>query len=275
MTGMAARFRVGCSGWHYRHWAGRVYPKELPTDRWLHAYTKRFDTVELNNSFYRLPEAEQFDRWRRQVPRGFEFAVKASRFLTHFKRLIDPEEPIDRLLSRAKRLGAALGPILYQLPPGWIPPVDRFERFLALLPRRLTSRGRPLQHAVEFRDPRGYRPEMLDLLARHDIALCLHDMPGSESPRALVGPFVYLRFHGFDAKYGGRYPVGILKAWAEWLRHETGSRTAYVYFNNDRDAHAVGNAETLAALLSERRPDAGTRLARERRSERSAVASRS
>jgi uncharacterized protein YecE (DUF72 family) len=272
---MATRLRVGCSGWHYKHWAGRVYPKELPTERWLEAYTKRFDTVELNNSFYRLPEAEQFDRWRRQVPSGFEFAVKASRFLTHFKRLIDPEEPIDRLLSRAKRLGPALGPILYQLPPGWIPPLDRFEQFLELLPRQLTAKGAPLGHAVEFRDPRGYDPQMLDLLARHDVALCLHDMPGSEAPRVLVGPFVYVRFHGFGAKYGGGYPLETLAEWAEWLRDETGSRKAYVYFNNDRDAYAVANAETLAQLLRRRHAETGTRFANERRSARSAVASRS
>ena len=275
MTIVAARFRVGCSGWHYRHWAGRVYPNKLPTERWLSAYTERFDTVELNNSFYRLPKAEQFDRWRRQVPRGFEFAVKASRFLTHFKRLIDPEEPIDRLLARAKRLGPALGPILYQLPPGWVPPVDRFERFLELLPRRRTSRGEPLRHAVEFRDPRGYEPRMLDMLARHDVALCVHDMPGSEAPRVFVGPFVYVRFHGFGAKYGGGYPVQTLSEWANWLRDRTGSRTAYVYFNNDRDAHAVANAETLVKLLRGGSAVTGTGLADQRRAARSAVASNS
>ena len=252
-----------------------MYPKELPTERWLNAYTKRFDTVELNNSFYRLPEAEQFDRWRRQVPRGFEFAVKASRFLTHFKRLIDPQEPIDRLLARAKRLGPALGPILYQLPPGWIPPLDRFEHFLELLPRRVSARDQPLRHAVEFRDPRGYEPRMLDLLARHDVGLCVHDMPGSESPRILVGPLAYVRFHGFGAKYGGGYPLQTLLEWADWLRDETESRPAYVYFNNDRDAHAVANAETLERLLGEGHVVTGTRLASQRRTARSAVASKS
>jgi len=165
---VAAQFRIGCSGWHYRHWAGRVYPRDLPPERWLQTYAQRFDTVELNNSFYRLPEADQFDRWRSQVPREFEFAVKASRFLTHFKRLIDPEEPLDRLLSRAKHLGTALGPLLYQLPPGWVPPLDRFERFLSRLPRRITPRGPALRHAVEFRDPRAYVTDVLDLLARYE-----------------------------------------------------------------------------------------------------------
>jgi uncharacterized protein YecE (DUF72 family) len=253
---VAAQFRIGCSGWHYRHWAGRVYPRDLPTERWLQTYAQRFDTVELNNSFYRLPEADQFDRWRSQVPREFEFAVKASRFLTHFKRLIDPEEPLDRLLSRAKHLGTALGPLLYQLPPGWVPPLDRFERFLSRLPRRITPRGPALRHAVEFRDPRAYVTDVLDLLARYDVALCLHDMSGSASPRTIIGPFVYVRFHGFDARYGGSYPRPVLADWAAWLRDDTGSREVYVYFNNDRDAHAVENAETLRAVLALQRSDA-------------------
>jgi uncharacterized protein YecE (DUF72 family) len=251
-SSMVRRFRVGCSGWHYRDWAGRVYPRDLPTDRWLSAYTRQFDTVELNNSFYRLPEAEQFARWRREVPRGFEFAVKASRFLTHFKRLIDPEEPLDRLLSRARHLGPALGPILYQLPPGWLPPLDRFEHFLARLPRRLSPRGRPLVHVVEFRDPRGYEPGVLEMLARYDVALCVHDMPGSGAPRVAVGPIVYVRLHGYEAKYGGSYPDEVLADWAVWLRGGTDPRPAYVYFNNDRHAHAVRNAQVLAGFLDVR-----------------------
>ena len=246
---MTRRVRVGCSGWHYRDWAGRVYPKDLPSDRWLAAYTQQFDTVELNNSFYRLPEAEQFERWRREVPRDFAFAVKASRFLTHFKRLIDPEEPIERLLTRARHLGTTLGPVLYQLPPGWVPPLDRFEHFLRCLPRRVSARGRRLEHVVEFRDSRGYAPEVLNLLARYDVALCLHDMPGSQTPRRVVGPIVYVRLHGYQAKYGGSYPDEVLADWAAWLRDQTGAGPVYVYFNNDRHAHAVRNAHVLAGLL--------------------------
>jgi uncharacterized protein YecE (DUF72 family) len=242
--------RVGCSGWHYRDWAGRVYPKDLPKDDWLAAYARRFDTVELNNSFYRLPEAAQFDRWRRQVPDRFTFAVKASRYLTHFKRLIDPEEPLERLLTRARHLGTALGPVLYQLPPGWVPPADRFERFLSLLPRRASGRGRELQHVVEFRDPRCYAPDILAALAHHDVALCVHDMPGSTSPRLVTGPLVYLRLHGYGARYGGSYPDEVLRDWAAWLTEAARGRPAYVYFNNDRHAHAVGNAATLMQLVS-------------------------
>ena len=245
--------RVGCSGWHYKHWAGRVYPRDLPTDRWLQAYTRRFDTVELNNSFYRLPEAEQFARWREQVPKGFVFAVKASRFLTHFKRLIEPEEPLERLLSRAVRLGNTLGPILYQLPPNWVPPIDRFEAFLKALPQRVAPRGRRLTHVIEFRDPRCYAREFLTCMERRGVTLCVHDMSGIESPRVLVGPSVYLRLHGYGAKYGGSYPARALQEWANWLADARASgRDGCVYFNNDRDGHAVHNAETLKALLAQR-----------------------
>jgi uncharacterized protein YecE (DUF72 family) len=243
--------RVGCSGWHYKHWAGRVYARDLPADRWLGAYARRFDTVELNNSFYRLPDAAQFERWRAQVPRGFVFAVKASRFLTHFKRLIDPEEPLERLVSRAVRFGSALGPILYQLPPNWVPPPDRFEAFLNALPRRASPGGRQLTHVIEFRDPRCYAPELLSCLERHGVTLCVHDMAGIESPRILVGPSVYVRLHGYGSKYGGSYAARALEDWAAWLDAAQGTgRDGYVYFNNDRDAHAVHNAETLRHLLS-------------------------
>jgi uncharacterized protein YecE (DUF72 family) len=242
--------RVGCSGWHYRDWSGRLYPRDLPTAEWLSAYARHFDTVELNNSFYRLPEAEQFGRWRAMVPKGFSFAVKASRYLTHFKRLIDPEEPLDRLLSRAVTLGPTFGPILYQLPPGWVPDVDRFRHFLSLLPRRLPSIRSPLRHVIEFRDPRGYSSALLSLLDTHGVALCVHDMPGSVTPRERVGPFAYVRLHGSGSKYGGSYPAKVLADWADWLGDvQSDGADAFVYFNNDREGHAVANADTLKGLL--------------------------
>jgi uncharacterized protein YecE (DUF72 family) len=249
-----AMIRVGCSGWHYRDWSGRLYPHDLPTSEWLPAYARHFDTVELNNSFYRLPEGEQFARWRAMVSKGFTFSVKASRYLTHFKRLIDPEEPLDRLLSRAVKLGPTLGPILYQLPPGWVPDVDRFRHFLSLLPRRLPSIRSPLRHVIEFRDPRGYSSELMSLLEKHGVALCVHDMPGSESPRVRVGPFVYVRLHGSGSKYGGSYPTEVLKEWARWLEGVGRDDVArFVYFNNDREGHAVTNADALKGLLRRRR----------------------
>src|SRR4051812_44073724 len=127
--------RVGCSGWQYKHWRGDFYPATLPQSRWFEHYAERFDTVEVNNTFYRLPERATFASWAARAPSGFEFAVKASRFLTHMKKLKDPEEPLDRLFSRMDALGPHLGPVLYQLPPGWKVDYDRFRHFLGVLPR--------------------------------------------------------------------------------------------------------------------------------------------
>jgi uncharacterized protein YecE (DUF72 family) len=243
---------VGCSGWHYKHWRGRVYDESLPTTAWLREYARRFATVEINNSFYRLPAEHTFDSWREQVPRGFRFAVKASRFLTHIKRLRDPEEPLERFFSHARALGPTLGPILYQLPPRWFPDQARLAAFLESLPRRLArgSRRRVL-NVLEVRDPRGYEPWVVDLLREHEVALCVHDMPGSVSPLVATGPILYVRLHGFARKYGGSYPDDVLAEWAGWIANETASgRDAYVYFNNDMNGYAVQDATRLVRMIS-------------------------
>lgn len=256
---------VGCSGWHYTSWRGVVYPSELPARSWLRAYAQRFDTVELNNSFYRLPSEDTFAAWRQQVPRGFVFALKASRFLTHIKRLRDPEEPLDRLFTHAKPLGTALGPVLYQLPPRWFPDAERLETFLAALPRRLSPGARRrLHHVIEMRDPRGYEPWVLDLLARYDVAFCVHDMRGLVSPRRVVGPIAYVRFHGYGAKYGGSYPDAVLVDWAGWIREQlAGGRDVYAYFNNDLNGYAVFDAARLRRYVDgEASGDVATTAAR-------------
>ncbi len=241
--------RIGCSGWHYAGWSGRFYDAALPKREWLSAYASVFDTVELNNSFYRLPEAEQFARWREAVSKGFLFAVKASRYLTHLKRLRDPDEPLERLLSRAVTLGPALGPILYQLPPRWVPEPERLRAFLERLPRR--HERRLLTHVIEFRDPDAYTPEVLEALRAHDVALCVHDMPGSACPRVVTSDVVYVRLHGYGRRYGGSYPDEQLADWAEWLTAQVeGGCKAYVYFNNDIDGHAVVDAQRLRTRLA-------------------------
>ena len=235
--------RVGCSGWQYRHWRGEFYPADLQQARWFEYYAARFDTVEINNSFYRLPERSTFVAWARRAPMRFEFAVKASRFLTHMKKLKDAEEPVDRLFSHMRGLGMHLGPVLYQLPPNFKVDVERLRTFLALLPREAS-------HVLEFRDPSWYAPEILALLERSGVALCLHDMPGSATDWLRVGPFVYVRFHGSGARYGGGYPRERLERWAEWLddQRRTGARV-YAYFNNDIGGHAPRDAVTLRSLL--------------------------
>lgn len=263
---------IGCSGWHYKSWRGRVYPMELPASEWLRTYASRFRTVEINNSFYRLPAEETFAAWRAQVPRGFLFAVKASRFLTHIKRLREPDEPLHRLLAHAAPLGPTLGPVLYQIPPRWIPDPERLETFLAALPRTPPGSSRRLFHALEVRDPRGYEPWVLDLLRRYRVALCVHDMPGSAAPRVVTGPIAYVRFHGHAARYGGRYPDEVLDEWAAWLERVLSNGTdVFAYFNNDIDGHAVFDAERLRLRVEGRDALGGDVPSRSRRPRRKSV----
>ncbi len=242
---MRGAARVGCSGWQYKHWRGDFYPADVPTSRWFEHYAARFDTVEINNSFYRLPEAETFARWRERAPSRFLYAVKASRFLTHMKKLKDPEEPIDRLFTRMRQLGRRLGPVLYQLPPGFKLDLPRLEHFLHALPR-------DVKHVIEFRDPSWYTDAVSGLLERHRIARCLHDMKGSATGRERVGPFVYVRYHGASGTYSGGYPVDRLARWAEWLRAEQDDAVdVFAYFNNDIGGHAPRDAVVLRQLLED------------------------
>jgi uncharacterized protein YecE (DUF72 family) len=237
--------RVGCSGWQYKHWRGDFYHTDLPQLRWFEHYASVFDTVEINNSFYRLPEAATFATWARRAPPRFLFAVKASRFLTHMKKLKDPEEPLDRLFSRMCPLGRHLGPVLYQLPPGWNLDRGRLEHFLQALPRNA-------RHVMEFREPSWYAEDALRLLEKHRVALCLHDMRGSATGRERIGPFVYVRFHGSEGTYGGSYSDARLRDWAGWLaaQRELGA-DVFAYFNNDVGGHAPRNALTLRRFLEE------------------------
>ena len=233
------RVRIGCSGWQYRHWRGDFYPAGLPQSRWFAHYALSFDTVEINNSFYRLPDGATFARWRDQAPARFLYAVKASRFLTHMKKLKDPEQPLARFFENVRELGPRLGPVLYQLPPRWPVNVERLEQFLAALPRGV-------RHTVEFRDPSWYDDRVFALLRRYRVALCLHDMQGSAADRVAVGPFIYVRFHFGTSKYGGAYTDARLDDWAVWLaaRAAEGLRV-FAYFNNDTGGHAPRDAARL------------------------------
>jgi uncharacterized protein YecE (DUF72 family) len=242
----AGEIRIGCSGWSYRHWQGNFYPRDLPMDRWLEYYAASFDTVELNASFYRLPQAETFAAWARRVPGNFLFAVKASRYLTHMKRLRQPARPLSRLWMRSSRLGPHLGPMLYQLPPRWPLDLDRLAAFLDAVPR-----DKP--QAMEFRDASWYVPSVLQLLERGPVALCLHDMRGSASRPFPVGPLAYVRFHGPIRRYRGSYSPQLLTAWADRMVGWAGEgRPIYAYFNNDVGGHAVKDAERLRELVTGR-----------------------
>jgi uncharacterized protein YecE (DUF72 family) len=240
------RIRIGTSGWEYAHWRGAVYPPELPRDRWLEFYAERFDTVEINATFYRLPEAATFEAWGRRVPASFRFAVKASRYLTHVRRLRDTAEPVNRLRRRADRLDGRLGPTLYQLPPRWRPNPERFSQFLDAI-------SAASDQVIEIRDPRWYREDILAMIERSRASLCLHDMPGSAPSPQPVGPLVYVRFHGAGERYGGSYSAQRLVAWAdrlaEWVAE---GRRAWVFFNNDIGGHAVADASRLRDYVHRR-----------------------
>lgn len=232
------RFRIGTSGWSYPHWRGVFYPRDLRPDRWLEHYASVFDTVELNRSFYRLPSAEAFEAWRRRTPARFLFAVKASRLLTHVRRLSEPEEPLGRLLDASAALGRKRGPILFQLPPRFDKDLERLDGLLRLLPEGVRA-------AFEFRHPGWWDEEVFARLRDHRAALCLYDMGGEGPPLVATAPFAYVRFHGPAERHRGRYPKRQLARWADRLRALRGVRTVYCYFNNDLAGHAVRNALEL------------------------------
>ncbi len=236
-------WRVGTSGWVYPHWRGVFYPDDLPQARWFQHYVQYFDTVEINNTFYRLPAENTFDHWREQAPPGFIYAVKASRYITHVRRLRECEEPLQKFLGRARRLAASLGPILYQLPPRWRPNVDRLAAFMELLPPDLT-------HVFEFRDARWFHQEVLQLLRDHGLSFCIYHMPGLDCPLEVTAPTIYVRMHGAGEVYGGCYDDATLRTWADrirsWCRD---GHDVYVYFNNDAFGNAVRNALTLKEML--------------------------
>ena len=235
-----ATAHVGCSGYVYGHWQGVFYPDDLSRNRWFEHYALHFDTVEINNTFYTLPEADTFDAWRERAPRGFQYALKLSRYGTHMKHLKDPQEWLGRFLERAERLGASLGPILVQLPPHWHADPDRLSRFLAIAPVRH-------RWAIEFRDESWLCDEICDILREHGAALCLHDLV-DDHPRVVTADWVYLRFHGAgsEGRYTGSYSYQALTALAKRIReHLSNGLDVFAYFNNDQHGHAVHNARDL------------------------------
>jgi uncharacterized protein YecE (DUF72 family) len=241
-TDRRGRIHIGCSGWVYKHWRGIFYPEGLPQRLWFDHYTQDFDTVEINNSFYRLPSSETFEKWRDQAPSGFCYALKANRFLTQAKKLKECEEPLERMMSAARCLGDRLGPMLYQLPPTLRINLDRLRDFLEIMPADVTN-------VFEFREKSWYVPETYDLLDRYGASFCVHDMPGLGSERVAVGRIAYVRFHGGEGKYWGRYPDERLRGWTDWIVEQAGQgRSVWCYFNNDIHGHAIEDARTLKAM---------------------------
>jgi len=241
---VAGEVRIGTSGWVYPHWRETFYPKGLPQSRWLEHYAERFNTVELNNSFYRQPARATFERWRRAVPDDFVYAVKLNRFLTHLKRL-----NVDRaLVARSYDTMAGLGPkaavVLVQLPARFRFDAERATRFFSVVaPRRR-------RHALEPRDASWLTDEAIAVLRARRVALCIIDTPNWPTRGAVTADFVYLRFHGQTRLYGSSYDDEALRAWAERIRawRDTGL-DVYAYFNNDERAYAPRDASRLRELV--------------------------
>lgn len=241
---MACDVRIGTSGYHYKHWKGPFYPVQMPTDRMLDYYAQHFDTLELNNSFYRLPTEQAFVTWRRSTPPDFIFAVKASRFLTHNKKLKDAQSSWANFLPRVKHLGEKLGPILFQLPPKWQLNYERMKTFLELLPAAF-------RYVFEFRDDTWITPEIEKLLADFHAAFCIYELAGYHSPLTVTTDFAYVRLHGPSAgKYQGSYNEDRLCAWSRQI--EDWGRTlkaVYIYFDNDQGGFAAQNALSLKRMV--------------------------
>jgi uncharacterized protein YecE (DUF72 family) len=236
---------IGTSGWSYKHWRGPFYPKDMARgiDQ-LACYAERFDTVEVNGTFYRLIEGDIFRLWREETPAGFVFACKGSRYLTHMKRLKDPEPGVGRFFERVEALENKLGPIVFQLPGRFKPDRERLAGFLTTLPT-----GH--RYTFEFRDPLWFEPAVLELLAKRNLALCLYEFGGHKAPLVVTADFVYIRLHGPAAAYQGCYDDATLGSWAERIRDWTKQgREVYCYFDNDERAFAPKNALRLREMLA-------------------------
>jgi uncharacterized protein YecE (DUF72 family) len=237
------RIYIGTSGWHYKHWKGTFYPADVKESQQFQEYLKHFSTVEINNSFYRLPTPETFAMWRKTTSKDFVFAVKASRFITHMKKLNLDREGIKKFFTSVKKLNEKLGVILFQLPPRWKLNAERLASFISVLPRKY-------RYAFEFREHSWYNKKVYAMLKAANCAFCIYELEHHLSPMEVTADFVYVRLHGPGNKYQGSYSSGTLKEWSkrckEWQRR---GKDVFVYFDNDQEGYAAFNAISLCSLV--------------------------
>lgn len=237
------QIHIGTSGWSYDHWKGIFYPKELDSQDYLAFYKQRFSSVEINNFFYRLPEKKTLEHWRDSVPADFIFAVKASRFITHMKKLKEPSKTMPAFLDRIKILDKKLGPILLQLPPHWHFNPERLEKFLGYL-------SPDFRYVFEFRDSSWFNDKIYELLAQYKTAFCIFDLDYQLSPKETTCDFVYIRLHEPDGPYSGSYSKHALKGWVnDMLAWVDDGKTVYCYFDNDQSGYAALNAQQLLQMI--------------------------
>jgi len=239
-----ARILIGTSGWHYDSWRGPFFPQGLPLKAQLQFYASQFPTAELNGVFYRTPTPETVKSWRDQTGKDFVFAWKASKFITHWKRLSDNSvNSLELLENRLSFLGGKVGPILFQLPPNFKADGDRLGKFFKMLPRKR-------RYSFEFRDRSWYTPKILRMLSEENISLCLSDHHDAPSPWKRTADFVYIRGHGPGGRYKGHYPTRALEDWTKRIRswRKQGS-DVYVYFDDDQKSAAPADALKLRQML--------------------------
>ena len=233
---------VGTSGWNYKHWQGNFYPEDLKHKEWLKFYSEKLKTVEINNSFYQLPDTKTFKNWKDITPKKFMFSVKGSRYITHMKKLKDPKQSGKKLFTRIKHLKSKLGPVLFQLPPKWRFNKERFEKFL----KSLSGRYR---YTFEFRDQSWWNDEALELLKKHNAAFCIYELAGTITPKEITADFIYIRLHGPGNKYQGNYSKRELSGWAGAITNWQKKKDVYIYFDNDDSGYAVKNAMELSGMV--------------------------
>jgi uncharacterized protein YecE (DUF72 family) len=257
-----SKLLLGTSGWTYASWKGRFYPKDLPSRDYLGFYAAEFPTTEVNYSFYHLPKPSTYERWRTLVPDGFVFAVKASRFITHIKRLHDVTDAWKTFIDNALVLGPHLGPILFQFPPSFRADYDALGRFLDMAATG-AHESRPLRMVCEFRHDSWFTDDIYRLLHQHQAALCIADGARYARRDVVTADFVYIRYHGRRKMFASNYTDKQLSEEANRIRrYRREGLDLYIYFNNDAMGYAIKNARSLRALITRQRVSSRTSSAR-------------
>ncbi|MEX0771553.1 MAG: DUF72 domain-containing protein [Balneolales bacterium] len=236
---------IGTSGWHYKHWKGPFYKEDEKNKNFLEVYCQTFKTAEINNSFYKLPSKETFKSWASMVPDDFIFSVKASRYITHMKNLKDPKGPLNNFYKGIEPLGDKVGPILFQLPPGWKLKLERLNDFLNHL-------SKDYRHTFEFRNETWFDEQIYDTLKEHNSSFCIYDLKQKTSPKETTSDLVYIRLHGpAEDPYQGEYQKKGLKQWAKNITNwKDQGKEVYCYFDNDQNGYAPKDAVRLIEMIS-------------------------
>ena len=246
MTQHSSKIHIGTSGWSYRHWKENFYPPKMPSNQWLNFYATMFSTVEVNTTFYHAPLPRTVEKWLKEVPKNFQFAIKASSYITHWKRLNNCSLSLDFFYKSIQKLQPKAGPILFQLPPSFQINRERLETFIGLLKA-------DYRYTFEFRHQTWFTDEIYKLLSKHKIALCITDLNGKLSPEEVTTDFIYLRLHGPHKAYQGSYGSTRLKAWKKKIVYWLDSRKeVYCFFDNDEKGYAIEDAKFLLELFEKK-----------------------